>query len=326
MATQVLSDGGNADSRRNLEQVLQRTNEQLAAAREELEDATDAGSRETVRALQLTEAALAEVRKAVGLVDRAVSGTVLATSAHTAVGAALSAVDTAQAQLDRANDAIGDEDSAAGMALREAGAALTTARVSLLPKVREELKDAEAARDSAAAARDKVRRDLRAALKGIGVDVADDASLDRLVELARANLSDTETDAALRVALGAINVEIADDATLGDVLTKLRETLTSLSADRAAADRAAAALRTALGSDDGATLEQLVNTALMMVVSDPGRRDPLVRYEPEGDHGHGDGRAYASDQELRDPLLRGVRARQLPQPDQVHVPCGRGCQ
>ena len=278
LATRVLSGDGDADSRRELGEVLQRTNEQLAAARKGLEEATDAGSRETVRALELTEAALAEVRKAVGVVELAVSGTVLAASAHTAVGAALSAVDAAQAQLDRANEAISDEDSAAGMALREAASALTTARVSLLPKVREELESAEAARD-------KARRDLRAALEGIGVDVADDASLDRLVELAKANLSDTDTYADLRAALKAINVEIADDATLEDVLAKLRETLTSLSADQAAANRAAGALRTALGSDDEATLEALVNTALMMLVPDPSRRDPSFGMNPEGTTG-----------------------------------------
>ena len=204
--------------------------------------------------------------------------------AHTLLDEALNAVDGAQEQLARAEDAVGDADSAAGRALRAARGALTSAQVSLLPRVRQELRAVEGELAGERAVRDRARRDLRAALEGIGVEVADDAGLDRLVELARANLSDAGTHAALREALEAIGVEVADDATPEAVLAQLNETLRSLSEDGAAADRAQAALVEALGSDADATLEDLVNTALMMV-RDGGGGGPVFGMNPEAIRG-----------------------------------------
>ena len=276
LATAALSDGGDAGSRQELGQQLRETNERLAAAREDLGSPTDEAGRETVRALELTEAALAAAERALGLVGQVGSGALLAASAHTVLDEALNAVDSAQAQLAVAEEAVDDADSAAGRALRAARGALTSAQVTLLPRVRQELRAAEGNLAEERAVQDKARRDLRAALEGIGVEVADGADLDRLVELARDNLSGTGTRTALREALEAVGVEVAADATLEAVLEQLNGTLRSLSADGAAAARAT--LIEALGSDADATLGELVDTALMMLRDAGG---PVFGMNPE---------------------------------------------
>ena len=198
LAAKVLSGDGGEGARQELEQQLRDTNEQLAAARTELGTPTDAAGRETVEALRLTETALSAAERALGLAAQVGSGSLLAASAHTLLDEALSAVDDAQEQLDRAAEAVDDAESAAGRALQAARGALTTAQVSLLPKIRQELETAEAARSEAARneAEQRTRADAAERERNEARSEAAEQRSEAAEQRTRADAAEEERDAA----------------------------------------------------------------------------------------------------------------------------------
>lgn len=250
---------GGAGARTRLSEALDGRSRVVEAAAAALAPADgESGARAASRdALEKTQAALAALAEAVRTAGPAAASAPQAATAHTALGRAETAVETALSEV-RAALALLDEmpsgDDAVGDALEQAQNALVTARLSLVPAIRRELREAQDALAAAERARGAAQSARDAAL----------ANVERLNrELAVGN-----------AALGAAQTRITElEGRLADALARVAE----LERQLKAANDDAAALREQLAdaNDEADRLRGLLDDERDKVEALETERDEL---------------------------------------------------